>query len=217
MVHHQASVFLVDENYLNQTYCGILLTTHFSAIIRLETMKIPVQKLKALLLYFCNFTDTRFLGKVKLMKLFYFLDFLHLKTYGIPVTYDNYINLEHGPIPSAIKNLVDSAADDPDASVLSDTITFERPDNFDMYRVLPKREFSDIDKGYLSMTELEILQKVCTRFGEKNTKYIEDASHVEAPWKETVLLENIPYSLATHDGDCLVSEEEIKLLEDISR
>ncbi len=175
-------------------------------------MGIPLPKLKAILLYFSNYTDAKFLGKVKLMKLFYFLDFMHLKTYGSPVTYDTYINLEHGPIPSFIKNLVDSAADDIDNSVLADTITFERPEGIDMYRILPKRKFSEKDKSYFSSTELEILEKICARYGNKNTKTIEDASHQEAPWKKTSFLDKIPYSLAAEDPDCNVSKEEIETL-----
>ena len=173
-------------------------------------MNIPVKKLKAILLYFTNNTDVKFLGKVKLMKLIYFLDFMHVKTYGSPVTYDTYLNLEHGPVPSFIKNLVDNAADDIDHSELSDTIFFERPEGINMYRVLPKRKFTEKDRKYFSKTELDILQKVCIRFGDKNTQNIEDASHQEAPWKETSLLEKIPYTLATKDSDCITSKEQIE-------
>lgn len=178
-------------------------------------MKIPIPKLKAILLYFCTNTDTKFLGKVKLMKLFYFLDFMHLKIYGAPVTYDKYVHLEHGPIPSAIKNLVDTAADDVDASILVDTIKFERPKGTDMYRVLPVRSFTQSDRKLFTESELEILEKVCTRYGNKNTKYLEDMSHTEAPWKETQLLEEIPYNLAADDADCQVSKEEIGLLQKV--
>ena len=175
-------------------------------------MNLPIPKLKAILLYFCNNTSTKFLGKVKLMKLFYFLDFTHLKTYGSPVTYDTYINLEHGPIPSFIKNLVDTAADDIDSSILSDTISFETPRGTNRYRVLPNRDLSDDDKKHFSATELDILNKICLKFGNKNTKYIEDVSHNESPWKQTNFLDKIPYNLAVNDLDCQVTEEEINLL-----
>ena len=174
-------------------------------------MNIPIAKLKAILLYFTSNNDTTFLGKVKLMKLIYFLDFVHLKTYGSPVTYDTYINLEHGPIPSFIKNLVDNAADNIDEAVLADTISFERPQGTRMYRFLPKRKFTEKDKKYFSETELEILAKVCTKFGNKNTKYVEEASHNETPWKKTNFLDKISYELATEDLDCQVTKEEIKL------
>lgn len=174
-------------------------------------MNIPIAKLKAILLYFANNTDTTFLGKVKLMKLIYFLDFMHLKTYGSPITYDTYVNLEHGPIPSFIKNLVDSAADNIDESILADTIFFKQPQGTQMCRCLPKRKFTEKDKKYFSETELEILNKVCVRFGDKNTKTIEDASHDETPWKKTNLLDKISYELAAEDPDCHVTKEEISL------
>jgi len=175
-------------------------------------MNLPIPKLKAILLYFGTCTDTKFLGKVKLMKLFYFLDFMHLKEYGSPVTFDTYVNMEHGPIPSSIKNLVDTSADDIDSSILADTIKFEYPEHTAMCRILPVRQFTEKDKEYFSENEWDILKKVCQRFGDKNTKYIEDASHAESAWKNTKLLEEIPYTLAAKDSDCRVSEEEIQLL-----
>ena len=75
-------------------------------------MVIPLTKIKAILLYFSNNTNIRYLGKIKLMKLFYFLDFMHVKEYGIPVTFDTYYHLEKGPIPTFIMNLVDEASED---------------------------------------------------------------------------------------------------------
>lgn len=179
-------------------------------------MKIPLAKLKAILLFLGNYTDIKYLGKVKLMKLFYFADFMHVKKYGVPITYDTYVHLEHGPIPSAIKNLVDTASDDTDNSVLSDTIRFETPEGTNMFRVIPTREITEKDLKYFSTSEIDILKTVCKRFANSNTQTIEDASHNEAPWKETQMLENIPYALAARDVDCLVSKEEIELASLIS-
>jgi uncharacterized phage-associated protein len=175
-------------------------------------MKISLPKLKALILFFGTYTDTKYLGKVKLMKLFYFLDFLHTKKYGSPITYDNYVNLEHGPIPSGILNLVNSAIDDVDNSALSDTISFETPAGTIMQRIIPIRKFAESDKKHFSKSQLEVMNEVAERFRDKNTKFIEDASHKESPWKCTNMLENIPYTLAAKDNDCLVSEEEISLM-----
>jgi uncharacterized phage-associated protein len=174
-------------------------------------MKIPINKLKFILLYFCENTDQRFLGKVKLMKLFYFLDFMHVKKYGVPVTYDTYVKLEHGPIPTTIMNLVNTACDDIDSSVLSDTLRFETPAGTLMRRAQAIRKNTDTDLKNFSDSEIRILHIVCQRFGDKNTKFIEDASHNEAPWIESDLFDEIPYTLAVKDKDCEVSEEEIKL------
>lgn len=174
-------------------------------------MRIPLPKLKAIILYFCENTDSKFLGKVKLMKLFYFIDFQHVKKYGTPITFDRYVKLEHGPIPSTIKSLVDDAGEDIEHSLLADTIDIRKPDDITMYNVLPRRGLTDNDLKMFSDTELEILADVCSKFGNKNTDYIEQASHQEAPWRETQMLEDIPYSLAANDPDCRVSKEEIEL------
>lgn len=174
-------------------------------------MKIPINKLKLILIYFCENTDPRFLGKVKLMKLFYFLDFSHVKKFGVPVTYDTYVKLEHGPIPSTIMNLINTACYDIDSSILSDTVRFETPDGTSMKRIQALRKLTDTDLKNFSESEIKILQSICQRFGDKNTKFIEDASHNEAPWSESRLLEEIPYTMAAMDKDCEVSEEEIEL------
>lgn len=174
-------------------------------------MKIPLPKLKAIFLYFAENTDPALLGKVKMMKLFYFLDFMHVKMYGSPITYDRYVKMEHGPIPSTILNLVDAVDNDIDTAELSDTIRIEKPKNSDIHRIIPTRKFNDYDRGYFSETELEILEKVSSRFGDKTRKYIEDASHKEAPWLKTDYLGEISYTLAADDKDCLVDKETIEL------
>lgn len=169
-------------------------------------MKISNAKLRALVLYFANNTSERHLGKTKLMKLFYFLDFRHVKKYATPITYDNYIKLEYGPVPSVIKNIVDDAASGtktPLAKVISITKVAGRK----MEKVTAQREFSEKDRKLFSPTEMKILESVCEEFKNASTKAIVDASHKEAPWKESGL--DIPYTLAAHDNDCEVREEEI--------
>jgi len=177
---------------------------------------VDIRKIEAILAYFANNTDTQYLGKVKLMKLFYFLDFTHAKKYGAPVTYDTYYNLQHGPIPSRIKNIVDDASDANDNDLLSDVIKFEFPDGTEMCRVLPNREFSTDDEALFSETELAVLKEVSQRFKNSRTQEVEDASHSESPWRETEFTDKIPYYLAAHDKDALVSEEEINLSVQIS-
>lgn len=178
-------------------------------------MNIPLTKLKAILLYFCKNTNPRFLGKTKLMKLFYFLDFLHIKRYGVPVTYDEYYHLEHGPIPTIIKNLIDNLADNPDDSVLSDTIIIEKNEGQNLQRVVKIRELNKEDESLLSKSELDVLGEVCARFGEQSTKIVEKASHEEAPWLLTNELEKISYSLASKDPDCQIASEDLELLDKV--
>lgn len=177
-------------------------------------MRININKLKAILLYFSLYTE--YLGKVKLMKLIYFLDFMHIKKYGTPVTYDSYINLKHGPIPSTIKNMIDDAEDDLEHSNLNDVIDIEKVKKLKtgnvMCKIVPLRKFSENDKKYFSETELEMLEKVASKYNTFTADQIEEASHKESPWKDTEYLDQIPYSLAARDPDSEVSEKEIELL-----
>lgn len=177
-------------------------------------MKLPLPKLKAIILYFCDRTDTQFLGKVKLMKLFYFLDFLHVKRFGAPVTFDRYVHLEHGPIPSTIKNIIDELSCDPDKSHVSDIIALHKIefDNGIMHKIEARRKLQPKELDFFSPDELETLQEVCSRFGAMNTGQIEEASHREAPWNNTEYLEDIPYSLAGKDSDSKYTSEEIEEL-----
>jgi len=175
-------------------------------------MKIPLQKLKAMVLFFASNTNPNVLGKVKLMKLFYFCDFGNVKKHGAPITYDTYVRLEHGPVPSTIMNLISQAEDDFENAILSDTIKVDSDANQLIHRIVPLREFSDIDAKYFSPIELETMGIICQRFKDSIGKQLEDISHDEMPWKKTNILEKIPYSLAAEDGDSEVSKEEIDLL-----
>jgi len=180
-------------------------------------MRIPLSKLKAMVLFFATNTDKRLLGKVKLMKLFYFVDFGHVKEYGSPITWDTYIKLEHGPIPSGIKNLIDSVDEDIDNSLLADVIDIAKSENGHIHRIVPLRAFAEEDKKYFSEDELNIMKAVCIRFANKTAKEIEDASHREAAWQNTSLLDVIAYSRAADDSDCNIPKEEIELLMEVYR
>lgn len=172
-------------------------------------MNISLAKLKAILLFFCENTDPRQLGKVKLMKLLYFLDFNHVKKHGVPVTWDSYINMEHGPVPSTIKNLVYSVDSEPEDAILGDTISIERSQESFMHRIVPVQKLRQSDLDLFNKSELNMLKVVSERFYSASKRTIEDAAHNEAPWLETRSLDPIPYTLAAHDVDSDFTEEEI--------
>jgi len=173
-------------------------------------MKISIPKLNAMIRYFATYTNPELLGKKKLMKLFYFSDFTHVKNYASPITYDNYVHLEHGPIPSTIMNLVSAVENDSDNSLLSDSMSVITKESSYLKQIVTLSKFSNKDSEYFSRSELRVLKDVCTRFADKNGKFIEEASHRDSAWSETEELENIPYILAVGDDDCKVTEEDIK-------
>lgn len=172
-------------------------------------MKLPLEKVKAMVLYFAEHTESRFLGKTKLMKLFYFADFGYVKKHGVPMTFDKYKNMEHGPVPTTIYGLVSSTYSDPNESLLSDIIKFK--DLGGIHKIVPTQEFTPTHRKLFSIAELKMLGEVCQRFKTSNAREIEDASHKESPWSNTDLLDDIPYNLATKDKDSETSEDEIDL------
>ncbi len=173
-------------------------------------MKIPIKKLKLILRYFCTYTSERYLGKTKLMMLFYFLDFNHVKKYGSPITYDKYINMDYGPIPSTIMNLINSVQDE--NSLLSDTICIEKKKNRAIQRIKCYKRFNNDDKKYFSETELETLEQIVKKYKDSKKEIIVNDSHNEAPWKCTKFLQEIPYTLASKDKNCSTTIEEIELM-----
>ena len=175
-------------------------------------MQIPLTKLKAVMLYLANNTNPRHAGKTKFMKLFYFLDFLHVKKYASPITGDQYYNLDKGPIPTVILNMVNELSSDPESSEIADSIAIEKPTNSLMQKIVPIRKFTNDDKKLFSKSEMDTLQEVVRRFKDTDTNSIVKMSHKEAPWKDTNYRDPIPYSLAGRDSDCLYSEKDLEIL-----
>lgn len=173
-------------------------------------MRIPASKLKLMIRYFYSHTDKRVLGKTKLMKLFYFADFTHIKKFGTPITYDTYYHLEHGPIPSTILNLVNNVIDEPDTAILADTMQIKNAGS-GIQQIECLSEFSEQDEKYFSKNELETLAKVCRKFYGSAAGQLEKISHDESPWSKTKELDEIPYTLAADDSDSLVSKDLIEL------
>ena len=157
-------------------------------------MEISLAKLKAIILFLAQNTDPKFL----------------VKRYGLPITGDNYINMEHGPVPSTIKNLVYSVAAEPNEALLADTINIDQNPSSMIHKIVPSRAFTDKDRDLLNDSEMEILEEISKRFYSANKETIEKAAHQEAPWATTVELEPIPYWLAAKDADSRFTEDEIK-------
>ncbi|MBI5222775.1 MAG: SocA family protein [Candidatus Magasanikbacteria bacterium] len=144
------------------------------------------------------------------------MDFTQIKRYGLSITGDTYYHLEFGPIPTTIKNLVDSASDDPETALLSDIIRVHCDDGHDIHKIVCLQPFTKKDKEYFSQVELNTLEDVVKRFRDSSTQQIIDVSHGEAPWRFTKELEIIPYQLAAEDPDCIVDRQDINLLSKIT-
>lgn len=155
------------------------------------------------ILFFAHNTPN--LGKVKLNKLLYFLDFDHYEKYGDPVTNDIYINQDLGPVPQHI----DSVLSDMTARNLI-LVQREPVIDFTRYSIIPLIEFNpDVFKP----SEMAMLYEINEKWGKLTAKEIVSASHGEAPWIATSKGEVIPYELAYYRGKFEDASEESELVD----
>ena len=68
-------------------------------MVKVPKFKIDEKKYKNTVLFFTNKIRNGTLGKLKLMKLLYYLDFDFFEKYGRSVTGDEYLRFENGPVP----------------------------------------------------------------------------------------------------------------------
>ncbi len=128
-------------------------------------------KLINAILYFAE--HTRGLGKIKLFKLLYLLDFEHFRQTGRPVTGMEYRAWKMGPVPAALVQIWDDL--DPD---IVDAIEI-RPEKVRDYvreNVIPKRRF---DNAHFTARELRILADLAARYVDDLSEKMIDITHAE--------------------------------------
>ena len=150
---------------------------------------------------------------VKLMKLFYYLDFISVRETGKSVTNDVYFHLPYGPIPSFIKDNIDSL----DLQVKAEEKKILNPNDrstpvwlqissvFDGILQLDTKGQGKIaapvrgqsfDETKLSEYEKGLLADIVIYLGGKTVQQIVDMTHREAPYVQTSPSQAIPYDLA---------------------
>lgn len=108
-------------------------------------------------------------------KICYFSDLLHLERYGRLITFDGYVAMKHGPVPSRIYDLLKK--DDFRGAKNHAEGAFELED---AYHIVPQR---DARQEYLSVSELECLNQTLKKYGNMSFKRLSNASHKGA-WKK---------------------------------
>lgn len=68
--------------------------------------RINEKKYKNIILFFANKIRNGTLGKLKMMKILYFLDFDFFEKYDTSVTGDEYLRFENGPVPRMAEKML---------------------------------------------------------------------------------------------------------------
>ena len=144
------------------------------------------------ILFLCKRIDGSIIGKKKLYKLLYYIDFdnYEYKESMHPITGEQYIAWKMGPVPSdkgkILNKMVEQGLLREDDVYISDGIN-----NAKRYTSLVEPNM-DVFSG----DEKFIMERVAKKYGELNGKQLEILTHAEAPYIATEQNEIIDYGLA---------------------
>ena len=148
-------------------------------------------KLRQVILYFLEHINNVHLGRTKLMKLLYFVDFNHCEMHGQPVTGARYRKLPHGPYPDKVEKVI---ARMEKAGLVSEVKGDHR--GFTQHRLITLN--GKFDPAKFSGSELQTLERVAADWADATAAQIEAATHREAPWAGTQDGKIIDYELAEY-------------------
>lgn len=149
------------------------------------------EKLQQVILYFLEHINNVHLGRTKLMKLLYFVDFSHYEAHGQSVTGATYRKLPHGPYPDKIEKLIAKM-------VGSGLVRGVKVDHkgYAQHRLITLK--GKFDPAKFSGTELQALERVGADWADATAAQIEAATHREAPWAGTQAGKIIDYEMAEY-------------------
>ncbi|WP_413707684.1 Panacea domain-containing protein [Ralstonia sp. Ralssp110] len=154
------------------------------------------QKLIEAVCFFASHVEK--LGKTKLFKLLYFLDFEHYRDTGRSVTGMDYSAWKMGPVPTDLYHELDNPGDDWATKIRFGQRSV-RAGKKPMLSVTPIAEF---DASHFSKRELRLLERLATEFKTADADEMIEATHLEnLPWHQVYNVQKrdsgkIPYELA---------------------
>lgn len=152
-------------------------------------MPINEVKYRNAILYFVLHINNNTLGKIKLMKLLYYLDFDHFEQFGTSVTGDDYLRWNMGPVPAKAAEVIDHMVVDGQLLVESKDVGLPYPKS--KYTAL-----QPCNVHVFSPTEVAVLCAVAEKWEHHSGTDMVHAVHGEPPWLETAANAVIDYRLA---------------------
>lgn len=139
-------------------------------------------------LYFLTYCNNSYLGKTKLNKLLYYLDFVSYRDRRQSVSGEKYFHLDHGPVPDNIEDLLVELKKKRKIKV-----------EITPYKELYKTRFEAVeqpDTSKFDSYEVELLAKICKTFELWSTDKIVSQTHLESPWLYSKPYDEVDYDYA---------------------
>lgn len=150
--------------------------------------KINNKKYKNAILFFANKIQNGTLGKLKMMKLLYFLDFDFFEKYGRSVTGDEYLRFENGPVPRMAEKIL-KEMNGREIKISQKKIGLGLNDQ---QHIAATKNF---DLSVFDKEELLMLEEVAAKWEKFSGSEMKSATHGEAPWIATKPNDVIDYNL----------------------
>lgn len=134
------------------------------------------ERLYNAIIYFVS--NTQKCNKTKLMKLLYFLDFMHFEATGASVTGLKYSAWPFGPFPEKLglkfENLIE----------LNQYVAIYKIEDEKNITIKPKKKFDDT---HFSKRQLKLLENISFMFSEATAKDMVEITHLpNLPWETTL-------------------------------
>ncbi len=152
-------------------------------------VKINEKKYKNIILFFANKIRNGTLGKLKIMKLLYFLDFDYFEQNKKSVSGDEYLRFDKGPIPRMAEKIL-KKMDKKEIRITKKKIGFGYNDQ---QHIEPLKDF---DESLFSPKEIRLMTEIANKWEKFTGTEMKNASHGEAPWIATKPNSVIDYNLA---------------------
>ena len=147
------------------------------------------KKYKNAILFFAKKTQNGTLGKLKIKKLLYYLDFDFFEKYGKSVTGDEYLRFEHGPVPRMAEKILKQM----EGKEIKITRRKIKEGLNDQQHI---EALKDFDLSVFSKEELVMLDDIAGKWEKFTGTEMKMATHGEAPWISTEPDGVIDYNLA---------------------
>lgn len=122
------------------------------------------------------------MNKMKAIKLIFFADRYHLRKYGRPITNDEYLAMDYGPVSSGVKDIAEMSdfLGRQERRYASEFIQPE-PNVRGGHKVM---SIAPVDRKVFSATDLEALEFAWKEFGKYDQFELADITHKYPEWKK---------------------------------
>lgn len=143
--------------------------------IRISVPQNKVKKFKEVLLYVLEKIGAKpNIGEGAVYKILYFIDFNYYEKYEEQLIGATYIKNHYGPTPIEFAKIV---AEMQNAGEIEKVET--KYFKYDQKKYLPRRP---PNKKYLTGEEIEVIDEVINKLGDKSVTYVSNYSHQDVPW-----------------------------------